>query len=276
MISLKNISKSYKDVKALREFTYDFDCGLYAILGPNGSGKSTLMNIMTGNLSKDNGTISFAFDQKENGKDLRDIYIGYVPQYPGMYPHFTVYEMLSYASILKGISNNREQIEKLINTFDLSEYRGKKIRALSGGTKQRLAIAHAFIGNPKLVILDEPTAGLDPMQRIKFKNFVSDQAHAMTIVVSTHIVSDVEDIADNVIFLKKGEIVESGTVKSVVSKLEGHCWLLDTGYDEPYDGFVRVNGDERRVISEVRPTKTAKTTEPTLDDCYIRIFGAEM
>lgn len=276
MISLKNISKNYRDIKALKNFTYDFGYGLYAILGPNGSGKSTLMNIMTGNLAKDSGVISFTSQDDINESKGQDARIGYVPQYPGMYPHFTAYEMLSYASVLKGVGDNRVQIDQLIETFELEEYKNKKIRALSGGTKQRLAIAHAFIGTPKLVILDEPTAGLDPMQRIKFKNFVSGMASSMTIIISTHIVSDVENIANYVIFLKRGEIVSAGTVREVVSSLEGKCWLLDNEKDTGYKGFVRINGEEKRVISNNKPSEAAQSTEPTLDDCYIHIFGAEM
>lgn len=276
MISLKNVSKSYKNEKALKNFTYKFGYGIYAILGPNGSGKSTLMNIITGNLTKDSGDISLTANDGTIESNTKDERIGYVPQYPGMYPHFTVYEMLSYASVLRGIDNNQEQIEKLIATFELAEYKNKKIRALSGGTKQRLAIAHAFIGAPKLVILDEPTAGLDPMQRIVFKNFVSGMASSTTIVISTHIVSDVENIADNVIFLKKGEIVAAGTIKEVVSTLEGKCWLLDDENDTEYSGFVRINGDEKRVISDIRPSSNAQSTDPTLEDCYIHIFGAGM
>ena len=276
MISLKNISKNYRDIKALKNFTYDFGYGLYAILGPNGSGKSTLMNIMTGNLATDSGVISFTSQNDINESKGQDARIGYVPQYPGMYPHFTAYEMLSYASVLKGVGDNRVQIDQLIETFELEEYKNKKIRALSGGTKQRLAIAHAFIGAPKLVILDEPTAGLDPMQRIKFKNFVSGMASSMTIIISTHIVSDVENIANYVIFLKRGEIVSAGTVREVVSSLEGKCWLLDNEKDTGYKGFVRINGEEKRVISNNKPSEAAQSTEPTLDDCYIHIFGAEM
>ncbi len=274
MISLRNVSKSYRDVRALNDFTYDFDDGIYAILGPNGSGKSTLMNIITGNISKDKG--EFLFHKKSGTHDLlQDNMIGYVPQYPGMYPNFTVYDMLQYASVLNGLKNNDEQIDELITAFELNEYASKKIRSLSGGTRQRLAIAQAFIGSPKLVVLDEPTAGLDPLQRILFKNYISKKSSEMTIIISTHIVSDVENISDNVIFLKKGEIVLSGEIKDVICRLQGKCWRIsETNHIEQFP-LARVSGDEIRIIADEIPCEDAVLVEPTLDDCYLYIFGLE-
>ena len=199
MILVKNVSKSYKSVRALIDFSYDFEAGIYAILGPNGSGKSTLMNVMTGNLKADSGAIVMG-----EGVGVPDYMLGYVPQYPGMYSGFTAFEMLDYVGILKNAEQRERQISKLLSAFDLEEYKNKKVGSLSGGTKQRLAIAQAFMGAPKLVILDEPTAGLDPMQRVALRRFVAELGDCKTVLWATHIVSDVESIAREIIFMKKG------------------------------------------------------------------------
>lgn len=273
MISVKNISKSYKDVKALNDFSYDFDCGIYAILGPNGSGKSTLMNILTDNITPDSGSVLFS--GRSGTAKSADQKIGYIPQYPGMYPTFTVYEMLDYIAILNKAENRDVQIRELMTVFDLNEYAHKKIRALSGGTRQRLAIAQGFIGSPELVILDEPTAGLDPVQRVAFKNFIAEQKEKMTIIISTHIVSDVEEVADEVIFLKRGVIVKSGTLENMIKDLEKRCWRVESlDQLDPMPLYRMISG-EIRVVSDTKPCEGAFRVEPTLEECYLEIFGMD-
>lgn len=274
MIQVKNISKTYRDIKALDNFSYDFAGGIYAILGPNGSGKSTLMNIMTDNLSYDSGSITFTHSNLSSFS--KTIKIGYVPQYPGLYPNFTAFEMMDYSAILSNASNRESQIRELMDIFELTEYSDKRIKALSGGTKQRLAIAQSFLGDPDLVILDEPTAGLDPLQRIIFKNYISSRGKKITIIISTHIVSDVEDISDSVIFLKKGRIVKTGAIREVIASLKGKCWAVAERGSLPDGALCRAVGDELRVISDVAPTPKAVQADATLDDCYLHIFGVEM
>lgn len=268
MVSVKNISKSYKDVKALDNFSYDFACGIYAILGPNGSGKSTLMNIMTENVKPDSGVITFSGEMTSG-----DQMIGYVPQYPGMYRDFTVYEMLDYIAVLKRAENRAAQIQELLDVFDLCEYKGKKIRGLSEGTRQRLAIAQSFVGSPELVILDEPTAGLDPVQRVAFKNFIAEQKEKMTIIISTHIVSDVEEVADEVIFLRRGVIVRSGTQEHIIGNVGGRCWRVESAKQLADGTLYRMVGNEIRVISDARPAEDAVPVEPTLEEAYLEVFG---
>lgn len=269
MISAKNISKSYKSVRALSDFSYDFERGIYAILGPNGSGKSTLMNIMTGNLKADGGTFSVGY-----GEDMPDYMLGYCPQYPGMYPNFTAYEMLDYIGILKNAENRAKQIERFIEIFELGEYKNKRVASLSGGTKQRLAIAQAFMGAPELVILDEPTAGLDPLQRINVKNFLAEQGKQTAIIVSTHIVSDVENIAHEVIMLKKGKIAVSGKLAGVLSLVEGKCFTACAeNISRSFDGIYRLCGADMRIVSEGLPFDGAVPAAPELEDVYLSVFG---
>ena len=271
MISIQNVSKNYKKVKALDNFCYQFDHGIYAILGPNGSGKTTLMNIMTNNISPDSGEIMFSDHRRIS--EVGDNEIGYVPQYSGMYPNFSVYEMLDYIAILKKAENREDQIKELMAAFDLEEYARRPVRALSGGTRQRLAIAQGLIGHPDLLILDEPTAGLDPVQRIAFKNYIAAGKDKMTVIISTHIVSDVEEIADEVIFLKKGVIVRSGKLQSITGTLAGKCWGIKSAEKLAAGQLYRVFGNEIRVVSETKPCPDAFPVEPTLEECYLEVFG---
>ena len=270
MISAKNISKSYKSVRALADFSYDFERGIYAILGPNGSGKSTLMNIMTGNLKADSG--AFCAD---SGKEISDRSFGYCPQYPGMYPNFTAYEMLDYIGIFKNAENREKQIARFIEIFELGEYKNKRVGALSGGTKQRLAIAQAFMGAPELVILDEPTAGLDPLQRINVKNFLAEQGKKIAVIVSTHIVSDVENIAHEVIMLKKGKIALGGKLGDALSAVNGKCYTASAeNISRNFDGVYRLCGSDMRIVADTLPFEEAKPVSPELEDLYLSVFGS--
>ena len=268
MILVKNVSKSYKSVRALIDFSYDFEAGIYAILGPNGSGKSTLMNVMTGNLKADSGAIVMG-----EGVGVPDYMLGYVPQYPGMYSGFTAFEMLDYVGILKNAEQRERHISSLLSAFDLEEYKNKKVGSLSGGTKQRLAIAQAFMGAPKLVILDEPTAGLDPLQRVKVKNFLAAQSEKMTIIISTHIVSDVENIANEVIFLKQGKIALSGGLDKIL-QIEGKCFCAPAEkMPQGFSGVHRLCGADVRIIAGQKPFDGANPVAPELEDVYLSIFG---
>ena len=213
VIEINNISKKYGKVEALRGVSLTFGHGIYALLGPNGSGKTTLMNILAGRLAQSGGKILY------NGKDIRECGIdyrsrvGFMPQYPAMYPNFAVKEFLLYVAELKKLPPEREgDIDYLLSRVELSDVYDRKISALSGGMKQRLSLCTAVLGDPEILILDEPTAGLDPKQRVALRQFIAEIASSKTVIWATHIVSDVESIADEVIFMKKGEasILESG------------------------------------------------------------------
>lgn len=205
VIEIKNISKKYGKVCALSEVSIEFGNGIYALLGPNGSGKTTLMNIIAGLLKPSAGEVI------DNGKDIRKCGIeyrskvGYMPQYPAMYPTFSVKEFLLYVAELKALPKEREgEIDYLLSRVELSDVWDRRISALSGGMKQRLSLCTAVLGDPEILILDEPTAGLDPKQRVALRQFISEISADKTVIWATHIVSDVESIADSIIFMKKG------------------------------------------------------------------------
>ncbi len=205
VIEIKNISKKYGKVEALREVSLTLEHGIYALLGPNGSGKTTLMNILAGLLKPSGGEVLYNGEDIEKSGIAYRSRVGYMPQYPAMYPNFAVKEFLLYLAELKKLPPEREgEINYLLERVELSDVPERKISALSGGMKQRLSLCTAVLGDPEILILDEPTAGLDPKQRVVLREFISEIAENKTVIWATHIVSDVERIADEVIFMKKG------------------------------------------------------------------------
>ncbi len=284
MLTITNLSKSYGRNRALDRFTYTFDHGIYALLGPNGSGKSTLMNIMTQNLKSDEGSITLdGTDIGKLGARYREK-LGFMPQYPGMYPAFSAQDFLRYMAVLKGhkAKEAEAQIKELLEAVELYDVRRHRIGSFSGGMKQRLALAQALIGTPELVILDEPTAGLDPKQRISIRNYIARVAMNKTVIIATHVESDVEFIAREVILLKKGVISDSGSPYELTAKIEGHVWQTVVRPEEVQDmqNHHRVvniqNGDDGvilRILEEAKPTDQATPVLPSLEDYYLHVFG---
>lgn len=203
-LRIEHLKKRYGKVPALIDVNLTLHDGIYALLGPNGSGKSTFMNILSGILRPTEGKILW------NGSEIASLgisyrsVVGYMPQSPAMYPGFRVKEFLYYLADIKEIDDCEKQINLLLDRVDLSDVTERRISALSGGMKQRLSLASALLGDPKILILDEPTAGLDPKQRVSVRNLISEIKEDKTIIWATHIVSDVESIADHIIFMKKG------------------------------------------------------------------------
>ena len=284
MLTIKNLSKSYGSNLALNQFTYSFDHGIYALLGPNGSGKSTLMNIVTQNLKSDNGDI--LLDDTPIGK-LGASYrekLGFMPQYPGMYPSFSALDFLRYMAVLKGLNKKKadDQIDELLHAVELHDVRTHRIGSFSGGMKQRLALAQSLLGDPEIVILDEPTAGLDPKQRIAIRNYIASVALNKTVIIATHVVSDVEFIAREAIMLKKGVISDSGSPYELTQKIEGQVWQTVVAAEEVQamqEKFRVVNiqngeqGVILRILSDVQPTEDSVTVVPSLEDYYLHVFG---
>jgi ABC-type multidrug transport system ATPase subunit len=290
-LNITNISKSYGTNLALNNFTATLDAGIYALLGPNGSGKSTLMNILTDNLKADSGEITYT-DGTGNAENVLDMGVrfreelGFMPQYPGLYPNFTVERFMWYMAALKGLSKaeSQQQIPEILAAVELDDVPKRKIGALSGGMKQRLTLAQAVLGDPEILILDEPTAGLDPKQRIAIRNYISKIAFNKIVLIATHVVPDIEFIAKDIIMLKKGVIVDNAPPHELVKKIDGGVWIVPCAELEVQamqDKFrvTNIARDEQtgevllRVLADTMPTERARTVAPTLEDYYLHVFG---
>ena len=260
---VKNINKTYgKKKRALCDVTMSFTPGIYGLLGPNGSGKSTLMNIITDNLKADGGVVLYDGQSIHKRKEAYRAKIGYMPQQQAIYDNFT----------------GESRIESLIAMVNLGEEKGKKIGSYSGGMKQRILIAQALLNDPDILIMDEPTAGLDPSERIRIRNFLSEISENKIIIIATHIVSDIEFIAKEIILLKAGEIIDHGSPQQLLEELDGMVYEVETGLDEEYaqgDAYI-VNikmgsaGKIYRVISKKKlDGRNVKQVKAGLEELYM-------
>lgn len=290
-LCFREVTKSYGSNLALDHFTASLEPGIYALLGPNGSGKSTLMNILTDNLKADAGEITYTSDEGvaedvlKMGVRFREK-LGFMPQYPGLYPNFTVERFMWYMAALKGLPREKAKadIPAILAAVELDDVPRRKIGALSGGMKQRLALAQAVLGDPEILILDEPTAGLDPKQRISIRNYIAKIAFNKIVIIATHVVSDIEFIARDIILLKKGVIVDNAPPHQLTKKIEGKVWNVpceETDVQRMQDTYRVTNisrDDEHgdvilRILAEERPKDDAKAAAPTLEDYYLYVFG---
>lgn len=297
---LQNISKSYGSVRALSDFSAELTPGIYALLGPNGSGKTTLMHILTDNLKADSGTVLYSDGTGESqnvrnmGEEFREK-LGFMPQYPGMYPNFTAKQFLQYVAALKGVGEKQKkrerdaqiekQITEILDELELSDVAHRRIGTFSGGMKQRLALAQAVLGSPKILILDEPTAGLDPKQRIAVRNYISRISQDKIVIIATHVVSDIEFIAKEIIMLRKGKIVNMASPQDLLRELDGKIWEVCVEQDQIADmqsnfAVTNIATSEKhagkamlRVLSDTQPTADATELAPSLEDYYLYIFG---
>ena len=222
-LRIEHLKKKYGEKVALRDFSYTFTPGIYGILGANGAGKSTLMNLITDNVKRNEGQILWnGTDILKLGKSFR-AKLGYMPQQQGMYNDFSARAFLRYMAQIKEIPKKQanEQIEQLLDVVNLREDAHKKVGGFSGGMRQRVLLAQALLGDPKILILDEPTAGLDPRERLRLLQYISDLAQDRIVFLTTHIVSDIESIAGDVLLMKQGELVRHGAPEALISSCGG-------------------------------------------------------
>ncbi len=208
-LELKNLTKTYGKLTALNNFSAVFTPGIYGILGANGAGKSTMMNLITDNIKRDSGSIIFDGEEiLQMGDRFRSV-LGYMPQQQGIYEHMTAESFVTYIGRLKGLRGKAlsSEVNSVLELTNLDNVRHKKVGGFSGGMKQRVLLAQALLGDPKVLILDEPTAGLDPRERVRIRNFIKELAKNRIVLLATHIVSDIESIADEVLLMKKGQLL---------------------------------------------------------------------
>lgn len=283
-LQINNLTKRYSKKTALDDFHYEFTDGIYGLLGPNGAGKSTLMKIISQNLAPTNGEIlADGKNAAEMGREYRKL-LGFMPQQQAVYPDFTLTRFLYYMAGLKGISKKdaAPQIADLIERVNLSEYSRAKLGGFSGGMKQRALLAQALLGNPKIVILDEPTAGLDPKERISLRNLIAETAFDKIVIIATHVVPDIEFIAKEVLLLKEGRITDSGAPSELCAEINGKVFEIISEQEDLHEiqrmmKVVNINHENGklcvRVLSERAPEREYRTVLPTLEDLYLFRFG---
>ena len=283
-LRIDKVTKKFKDKLAVNNFSVSLSNGIYGLLGPNGSGKTTLLRIIADVITPTEGNI---YSDGKNKKVLEEEYrelLGYMPQEMGFYKNFTPEKFLYYISELKGIDKReaKEKIGELLKFVNLEKDKTRKIGRLSGGMRQRLGIAQALLNDPKILILDEPTAGLDPNERIRFKNLIANISKDKIIILSTHIVSDVEFIANEILIMKEGALIGKATPSEFTKQLRGKVWSLTITEDELYelDSKYKVVSTYRekdsivvRIVGDEKPLEYAKAQEPNLEDVFFYYFS---
>ena len=282
----ENISKLYGDFPALSGINLSLDNGVYGLLGPNGAGKTTLMRIMTDLLKPSTGRV--LLDGKDIavlGADFRRR-LGYLPQDFGFYPNYTAEQYLLYIARLKGLTRfeAKKQTGDLLEMVGLYEKRGQKMKGLSGGQRQRVGIAQALLGDPDILVLDEPTAGLDPEERIRFRGIISNLSRQKTVLLSTHIVSDLEAVANEMILLKKGQVLTVQKPHNLLHKLDGMVWTVsvpcenERDFAEKYPCSNIMHDGEfsvLRMLSREKPHNEAVAERPNMEDMYLYYFDKQ-
>lgn len=285
-LRFENISKKYKGKYALKDFSATLGNGVYGLLGTNGAGKTTLINLFMGIIKSDGGEIYL------DGKNIKNMgadflgNIGYLPQHPQFYKNFSVLEFLRYMCVLKDIPKNEgeKRINELLETVNLTDAVSKKVGALSGGMRQRLGIAQAMLNDPGILILDEPTAGLDPRERIRFRNLISKFSENRIIILATHIVPDIEFIANKIILLHEGHLLKHDSPADLCAELDGKVWALELPVPDVPGALVHHTisnmaregeGIKLRIISPDKPHSDAVNVSANLEEVFLYHCGED-
>lgn len=283
-LKLNNLTKKFGDFTAVDHVNLTMTNGVYGLLGVNGAGKTTLMRMLCTLVKPTGGTITYG------GKNILQLdggyrkLLGYLPQEFGFYPEFTVQDYLLYIASIKGIrpAVAKKRAKELIGKVGLAKAANKKMRTLSGGMKRRAGIAQAMLNDPRILILDEPTAGLDPNERIRFRNLISELSEERLVLLSTHIVSDIEYIANEIWLMKDGRIIQQGTLDQMLSSMSEQVWVGHvekqrvSGLISQYKiSNMKAEGNavELRIISREQPMPGAVCVQPTLEDVFLHYFG---
>lgn len=286
-LQIQNLGKKYgPDSWGLREFSIQVEKGILALLGPNGAGKSTFMRMLATVTQPTEGKITWGnIDIAKNPDALRSV-LGYLPQDFGVYPNLNAIEFLEYMAAIKGLEANaaKKRIDELLQVVNLIDVAKRPLGGYSSGMKQRVGIAQALLNDPKLLIVDEPTVGLDPEERVRFRNLLSDLSGERIVILSTHIVSDVEAVATHVVLLNKGRILCTALPEDMLQQLEGKVWewvvpsseLVTLKQKHIVSGTIRrSDGVQVRVVSEDKPEVYAQDRTPNLEDAYLYLIGGK-
>lgn len=287
MLSLRDVSKTYPNgVHALRAVSLEIGPGLFGLLGPNGAGKSTLMRTLATLQPPDRGAVRFFGHEIFDDVTAHRAQLGYLPQDFGVYPGLSARRLLDHLAILKGLTDSgerRDQIERLLQQVNLWEQRDRAVSGFSGGMRQRFGIAQALLGDPRLLIVDEPTAGLDPAERSRFYNLLASIGEQVVVILSTHIVEDVRQLCSRMAVMQRGEVVCEGVPDDLVHELSGRVWTRSVARDASptftsavtlsrtlHSGAARV-----RLLADAAPDAECVAAVPSLEDVYFRAIGVE-
>ena len=281
-LSINRLTKEYKNKTAVDHMTVSLTQGVYGLLGANGAGKTTLMRMMCGVLKPTSGSVNFdGIDV--NLEEYRDA-LGYLPQDFGYYPDFSAIDFLLYMASLKGLTKSqaKQKSEELLEIVSLTDVKKKKIKTFSGGMKQRLGIAQAMLNDPKILVLDEPTAGLDPKERVRFRNLISQLGQNRIVLLSTHIVSDIENIATTILVMKDGKLIHNGSLEEIIKVIENkvfECSVNSSTAEYLMARYpimnIRAEGENTflRLVADEKPIEDASPVTATLEDLYLYYFS---
>lgn len=286
-LSVRNLTKDYGDKRAVNDVSFSLSYGVYGLLGPNGAGKTTLMKMLVDILDASSGEVLLdGVNIKELGASYRDK-LGYMPQDIGVYKNFSARKFLKYIAALKGITGKAadQKIEELLNLVGLKDVGKKRLGGFSGGMLRRIGIAQTLLNDPKILILDEPTAGLDPQERIRFRNIISELSENRIVLLSTHIISDMEFIAGEVIIMRDGAVLKIDTTERLLREVEGKVWtavITHSDLDKIKKQFTigniiqKSDGVEVRIVGDQEPEFPCEPAKPILEDVFSYYFGGNV